>query len=231
MASDDESQYMKIVSFGDIHMTIGQMNKIAVELASADLIILSGDLTNFGGAAETEQVINAARCYCPQVLALPGNVDRPEVLDFLSSEQLSLHGQSRRLGQLGLFGCGGSNITPFHTPLEYTDEELGALLADAYVQVRDTPLQLMVCHTPPYATLLDRLTNGTPVGSPAVRQFIEQYQPQVCITGHIHESPGVDHVGHTKIVNAGPFASGGYIVVRYENGTLEAELRFTSAVS
>jgi uncharacterized protein len=222
---------MKIVSFGDVHMAIGQMSKIAVELASADLIILSGDLTNFGGAADAAQVITAARRYCPQVLALPGNVDRPDVLDFLQAEHVSLHRQSRRIRQLALFGCGGSNITPFCTPLEYTDGELGSMLADAYVGANDAPIQLMVCHTPPHATLLDRLTNGTPVGSPAVRQFIEQYQPQVCITGHIHESPGVDHIGRTKIVNAGPFASGGYIVARYEDGTFDAELRFTSSAS
>jgi len=32
---------MKIVSFGDVHMAIAQMGKIATELASADLVILS----------------------------------------------------------------------------------------------------------------------------------------------------------------------------------------------
>jgi uncharacterized protein len=219
---------MKIVSFGDVHMAIAQMNKIAVELASADLILLAGDLTNFGGRADAAKVVQAAQRYCPQVLAVPGNIDRPEVIDFLQDEHVHLHRTSRRVGELTIFGCGGSNITPFRTPLEYQDEELGAILADAYRGVAEAPVQLMVCHTPPYATTLDRLTNGTPVGSLAVRQFIEQHQPQVCITGHIHESPGVDHIGRTKILNAGLFAAGGYIVAWYNNGTLDAELRFTS---
>jgi len=219
---------MKIVSFGDVHMAITQMSKIAIELASADLIILSGDLTNFGGHTDAAKVVHAAKSYCPQVLALPGNVDQATVLDFLQTEQMSLHREHRRLGELAIFGCGGSNITPFHTPLEYEDNELGVILAEAYVGASAALLQLMVCHTPPYATKLDRLTNGTPVGSWAVRRFIEQHQPQVCITGHIHESPGVDHLGRTKILNAGLFAAGGYIVARYEDGTLEAELRFTS---
>ena len=98
----------------------------------------------------------------------------------------------------------------FSHATEYEDGELGVILADAYVGVADTPVQLMVCHTPPHVTKLDRLTNGVPVGSQAVRQFIEQYQPQVCITGHIHESPGVDRIGRTKILNAGPFAAGEY---------------------
>jgi Icc-related predicted phosphoesterase len=141
-------------------------------------------------------------------------------------EQIGLHGESRRLGVLGLFGCGGSNLTPFHTPLEYHDEDLGRLLAQAYTGAADAPLQLMVCHTPPHATKLDRLLDGRPVGSPAVRDFIVRHQPHVCLTGHIHESPGVDFLGRSKILNAGPFASGGYIVVRYEDNTLRAELKF-----
>lgn len=45
---------MKIVSFGDVHMAISPMAKIAVELATADLVILSGDLTNFGGRTEVQ---------------------------------------------------------------------------------------------------------------------------------------------------------------------------------
>jgi len=219
---------MKIVSFGDVHMAISQMQKIAVELATADLILLSGDLTNFGGRADAKKVVYAAKSYCPHVLALPGNVDKPDVLDFLQAEQISLHCASRQLSGLSIFGCGGSNITPFHTPLEFEDAELEAMLADAYAGVINAPVRLMVCHTPPHATKLDRLANGTPVGSRAVRQFIEQYQPQVCITGHIHESPGVDQIGRTKVFNAGHFGAGGYIVAWYKEGTLDAELRFTS---
>lgn len=217
---------MKIVSFGDVHMAIDQMRKIALELSTADLLILSGDLTNFGGVADTTEVLTAARNYCSEVLALPGNLDRPEVIGFLRAEQVALHGESRRIGQLGLFGCGGSNITPFHTPLEYQDTQLGEVLSQAVAAVADAPLQLMVCLTPPYATTLDRLTNSTPVGSPAVRRFIEDHQPHLCITGHIHESPGIDFIGRTKILNAGPLAAGGYIVVTYDNGTLKAELKF-----
>ena len=217
---------MKIVSFGDVHMAIGQMSKIALELSTADLLILSGDLTNFGGIADTTKVLTAARSYCSAVLALPGNLDHPEVIGFLRTENVALHGESRRVGQLGLFGCGGSNITPFRTPLEYQDEQLGEVLAQAYTGIADAPLQLMVCHTPPYRTKLDRLTNGTPVGSLSVRQFIEQHQPHLCITGHIHESPGIDFIGRTKILNAGPFAAGGYIVALCNNNGLDAELKF-----
>ncbi len=145
---------MKIVSFGDVHMAVSPMAKIAVELATADLVILSGDLTNFGGCADAQRVLAAVRSYCPAVLALPGNLDRPEVVHFLHNEEIDLHGTHRRFGKLEVFGCGGSNITPFHTPLEYHDEELGAFLAQAVPEVDQTSWQTFVRHTPPYRTQL-----------------------------------------------------------------------------
>ena len=216
---------MKIVSFGDIHMATAPMAAISAELASADVVLLSGDLTNFGGPRAVRQVIRVAQTYCPIVRALPGNLDQPETIAFLRAEQVSLHGEHQCYGEVVIYGCGGSNLTPFQTPLEYTDESLWQILHQAVADVPPAPCHIMVCHTPPYATRLDRLVDGRPVGSPAVRQFIAEKQPHLCITGHIHESPGVDTIGRTKILNAGPFAAGGYIVAHYEGGVLDAALR------
>jgi len=83
----------------------------------------------------------------------------------------------------------------------------------------------MVCHAPPFNTRLDRLMNGRPVGSPAVRAFIEVRRPDLAVVGHIHEGRGTERVGETLVLNAGPLRDGGYVVV--ENGAdgLTAELR------
>jgi uncharacterized protein len=42
-----------------------------------------------------------------------------------------------------------------------------------------------------------------PVGSRAVRQAIEEYQPLLSLHGHIHESPGSVRIGRTVAVNPG----------------------------
>ena len=117
---------MKIVSFGDIHMAISSMAKIAVELATADLAILSGDLTNFGGRTEAQQVLAAVRSYCPAVLALPGNLDRPEVVHFLHNEQMDLHGVHRRFENLEIFGCGGLEYHAFSYPVGVSRRRIGS---------------------------------------------------------------------------------------------------------
>jgi uncharacterized protein len=64
------------------------------------------------------------------------------------------------------------------------------------------------------------------VGSPSARRFIEEYRPDVCISGHIHESAGVDAIGPTTVLNAGPFKGGGYIVVESAGKGLDARLEF-----
>jgi Icc-related predicted phosphoesterase len=65
-----------------------------------------------------------------------------------------------------------------------------------------------VMHAPPWNTALDRLYNGRPIGSRAIRDFILEHQPVATFHGHIHESPrmsGAYHqwLGATLCVNPG----------------------------
>ncbi len=68
---------------------------------------------------------------------------------------------------------------------------------------------VLVAHAPPYATRLDRLpTVDHPIGSRAVREFIETRQPLISLHGHVHESPDttggyVERIGQTLCINPG----------------------------
>ncbi len=216
---------MRLVCFGDIHMAFQAIARLEPELSTADAAILVGDLTNFGDPPDAFRVIEAARALCPHVLAVTGNLDMPWVIDALRAEGISLHGEGRRLGDLGVFGCGGSNITPMDTPTEFDEDELRAVLERGHAAVADAPRRLMICHAPPFDTRLDRLVNGRPVGSPAVRAFIEARRPELAVVGHIHEGRGADRVGETLVLNAGALRDGGYVVVEDGAGGLTAELR------
>jgi uncharacterized protein len=217
---------MKIISFGDVHMATSNLARMSEILRDTDLIIVSGDLTNFGGVSDARKVLADVRRSCPQVLALPGNLDRPDVTSFLEAEGVGLHGRGVVVDGVGIFGCGGSNITPFKTPTELTEEEIYETLARGYAAVEGSRPLLMVCHTPPFQTKCDRIVGGKPVGSTAARRFIEEVKPDLCISGHIHESAATDAIGPTTVINAGPFKGGGYIVVRPHGLRLEAKLEF-----
>ena len=66
---------MRLVCFGDIHMALRAIGRLAPELSTADAAILVGDLTHFGDPADAFRVIAAVRTFCPQVLAVTGNLD------------------------------------------------------------------------------------------------------------------------------------------------------------
>jgi Icc-related predicted phosphoesterase len=215
---------VRLVCFGDIHMAFRAIERLGPVLREADCAILTGDLTHFGDPPDAFRVVNAVRQHCPNVLAVTGNLDMPWVIDAFRAEGISLHGEGRRLGSLGVFGCGGSNITPMDTPTELEEDALRAVLEQGHAAVADAPRRLMICHTPPYDTRLDRLMNGTPVGSPAVRAFIEAHAPDVAVVGHIHEGRGVDRVGTTLVLNAGALRDGGYVVVEDDGTALRASL-------
>jgi len=204
---------MKIAAFGDIHMK-AQAVEVLPPLDAFDLVIVTGDFTNFGGKKEAKEILEAVRKKNPNnILAIPGNMDHEAVLDLLKEEGINLHGTGVTIGEVGIFGCGGSNLTPFNTPMEFSDKDLWSILEKAYEKVKDAKLHLMVCHTPPKETGLDKISSGAFVGSEAVREFIERSQPALCLTGHIHEAKGEATLGKTKVINPGMVKDGGWVEV------------------
>ena len=84
---------------------------------------------------------------------------------------------------------------------------------------------LLVSHAPPANTRIDMIFNGRHVGSTAVRRIIENYQPDICVTGHIHEAKGCDSIGPTTIYNPGTLRSGGWVGIHLTNSTIRAILQ------
>lgn len=206
---------MKIAAFGDIHMNLEALHNIA--LNDFDLVIITGDLTNFGNKEDAQKVISVIKNKTDNILAVPGNLDHPSVLEFLEEEGISIHGKGTVINGIGIFGCGGSNLTPFNTPIEYSEEELEALLKAAYENVKDADVHILVSHTPPKDTGLDKISAGACVGSQVVREFIEEVQPDLCLTGHIHEAKGEINLGPTKVINPGMLQDGGWVEIQLQD--------------
>ena len=216
---------MKIISFGDIHEDTNNLIKIKSELETADLIVISGDLTNCHGKTETKKVLDVVKKYNKHLLAMYGNMDKQEVDGYLTKEGINLHGNGYVFGDVGIFGCGGSSPTPFHTPSEISEADIEQLLTNGYNKVKDARWKIMVCHTPPRDTTTDIVRSGMHVGSQMVRDFILKHKPHVCISGHIHESRARDKVGDTIVLNAGMFRDGWYTEIDIDKGGISAVLK------
>lgn len=201
---------MIIVSLTDIHGSSAGIERIADELAAADVVVLAGDLTNFGHKRDAERIIQAVARHARRVLAVPGNCDYPDVLATMDEHGISIHGSHTIIDGVGFVGVGGSLPAPGLTPFELSEDELKHLLDGAVEGLPDSTPMILVAHQPPIDTLSDRIYSGEHVGSNAVRSFIETHQPILCLTGHIHEAAGIASLGDTQIVNPGPFGRGGY---------------------
>jgi Icc-related predicted phosphoesterase len=214
---------MRIIAFGDIHMNPGAVETIP-DIDSADYIIVTGDLTNFGSNLDAEAMLNKLLAINSNILAVAGNLDQPDVAKYLEDIEISLHGKGLIVDGLGIVGLGGSNVTPFKTPYEFSEDDLSKLLAEGKSHIGETENHILVSHTPPFESNTDKLLNGAHVGSTAVRTYIEEQQPLLCLTGHIHESAGQDYIGRTHIINPGMLKDGGYIEVIFKGNKISASL-------
>ncbi len=216
---------MRIVFLTDLHATAPYVAPLVEREAGADLVLIGGDITNFAGASEARELVAPLRRGFDKVAAVHGNVDLSPVLDWLEVEGLSLHGAGRDLGGVWVSGCGGSNLTPLHSPTEFDEATLTELL-EAGAPPPGTELPwILVSHVPPWSTRCDQMFTGKHVGSEAVRAFIERRGPTLCLCGHIHEAVSTDRVGQTPVVNPGALTSRRYAVVHVEGDRLRTELR------
>ena len=121
-------------------------------------------------------------------------------------------------GGYELVSVGQSTPTPWDTPRELSEDELGAVIDDATSAVSDPARAVFNLHCPPRDTHLDQApelddelrprlgpacTITGSVGSRAVREAIEPREPLLGLHGHVHECPAVERLGRTLCVNAG----------------------------
>jgi uncharacterized protein len=189
---------MKLLVFSDIHGDYAALERhMATE---ADYYFAAGDLASWGRGLERCGEILARRA--GRVYVLPGNHEwDQQVAELARKFQLEdFHGRTMEVAGYHVAGLGYSNHTPFHTPGEYTEEELGERLAP-FAGLK--PL-ILICHCPPLATPLDRVREGVHAGSSAVADFIRLNQPEYFFSGHIHEAEGTQaRLGATFGISAG----------------------------
>ncbi|MEA3407615.1 MAG: metallophosphoesterase family protein [Chloroflexota bacterium] len=215
---------MRIIALADMHGNTRHLKTIAHDLHTADVVLLVGDLATFRYDAAVE-VIEAVRAYNDRLLAVPGNCDEPRLSAFLSDEGINLDGGMAIIDDVAFAGLGGSLPCPIKTPNEYTEAELEATLKRAIADLPLDMVHVLVSHQPPFDTVTDLANTREHVGSKAVRSTIVRLQPLACFTGHIHEGRGMDNIGHTKIVNPGPFWEGTYAYAEIDGQLETLEIR------
>ncbi len=187
---------LKILAAGDLHGD----SKIAESLAKkaerekVDLVILNGDIT---GLIETKNLIKPFTDRHEKVVFVPGNWDSPEAASFLSKFYgiNNLDQYYIRHKNIGIFGVGNPGT------LIPDEEDTFNRLKKNFEKVKNLEKKIMVTHMHAAGTKSE--LSGFP-GSKGIRKAIEKFQPDLFISGHIHELEGVEEkIGKTKVINVG----------------------------
>lgn len=217
---------MKILLITDIHGDTENLEKI-LSGESYDAVLCAGDLSDANEFENYEEklleILQTMDDHGEMVKAVPGNMDHEricvkELIDF----RMNIHKKIASFKQFDTVGFGGGK-TPFGTPFEPEGTEIKNALEQLYERM-SSDTRVGVIHQPPADTELD-IVEGDHVGSSEVRQLIEEKDFDLIVTGHIHESAGIDSIGNTKLINPGPVLEGRYGVAEVTDTGIELEMK------
>lgn len=178
-------------------------------------------LTNWVDLAEERLNGTGIKCF-----VTGGNDDEWEVLNVMKREDaksfFAVENEMVMVDDVhSMISVGISTPTPWHTPRETTEEELGKMIEEMAKKVPDMKKAIFNFHDPPVDSSLDtcpkldwtkdppeQIVEGGQVvlfgaGSRSVREAVEKYQPMLGLHGHIHESQSVAKLGRTTCINPG----------------------------
>jgi uncharacterized protein len=209
---------MKILCITDIHNHIEPFQRILNEARPIDMLLLGGDLTNFGTPGDVEKIVHIAQLSNSPVFAVAGNCDSAPVDQRLMELGVSVAGRGMIIKDVGIHGL--SAAPPWHKGMYgFTEVELAQHLQAGYDEIKNQNAQwhVVLTHVPPQGIKLDRTHFFQHVGSSALREFVDKTQPALVVCGHVHESRGVDTIGRTTVVNCGPAGSGYYAIAELDD--------------
>ncbi len=190
---------MKILAAGCLHNDIDLIEKLAQQAddENVDLVVLAGDLTF--GESSTDNILGPFVKRNKKVALIPGNHETVATADFLARKYgaTNLHGYSMRMGEVGLFGCGGANIGLF----QLAEDDILSYLEKAHRYIKDASKRIMVTHVHPAESKMEHFSEFVK-GSTGVTAAIEKLKPDLLLCSHVHEASGLEEtIGTTRVIN------------------------------
>lgn len=206
---------MKMLLVSDLHYTLKQYDWVQQVAGHFDLVVIAGDHLDISAVAALESQIVVISKYLQRIgaktrlLVSSGNHDLDarggdgeRVASWISGSSfpgITVDGQVLDLGDTRITVC------------PWWDGPLGRAAVDAQF-ARDAAARhacwIWIYHAPPDQSKTS-WGGQRHFGDADLRAWIEQYQPDFVLTGHIHQSPfksggsWADQIGNTWVFNAG----------------------------
>ncbi len=204
---------MIIVGLADIHGQGGMISAMGEELAGADVVLIAGDITDFGNEEAAGKIVSQIRKYNDQILAVSGNCDASGVSRYLTAEGINLNQECVVINSVAFVGIDASG--------ENGKDQVESFKAKGL----NGEQKVLLSHYPPMGTSLDVVNGGKHIGKAAILDFIERQEPELVLCGHVHEARGIDRMGRTTLVNPGPMMRGAYLYAEITDKLESVEIR------
>lgn len=211
---------MRILAISDIHGDTERVRKLSylIEKKDPEVIVIAGDLTRFGPKSAADKVIKELEKHGKRILAISGNGDTVEIEELLDQKKINLANKNVNVDSVDFIGFSG----PRAIPIGFNSVVMQYEPVDKRIKYSHFKKKVVVSHIPPLNTK-DKVFSGQNVGSEFLRDVINDTQPDLVITGHVHEDKGVYKVGKTVVVNTGALCEGYGAFIDLKN---EAEVEF-----
>ena len=205
--------------------TPDEVNELSSTPGKSDALftdIVLATINRWMDYADNKLAGTGIRCY-----VCPGNDDVFEVDAAIAASKTvrSVEGDVIELDEHHeMVSSGWTNPTPWDTHREESDDDLLARIEAVIAKAKNPSRSVFNLHAPPYGSGLDEAPELTDdmrpayagrslvsVGSRAVLQVIDKYQPLLGLHGHIHEGKGTRKYKKTLCINPGSM---------YEQGVL-----------
>jgi len=185
---------MRIYAVADLHGSQHRLNVVLkhIEAIQPDLVVICGDLTQFGPADQAKQFLDQIPV---DTFAVPGNIDPVDVGTAITqSKAENLDLRCLKHHHISFIGSGGD-----------LPDDLGSILIRVNSAAYPLPEVLdaqsvLVTHVPPHG-VQDTVFFGHHIGHKPLRELIEKVHPCLVLCGHVHEDPGFSRIGSTTVVN------------------------------
>jgi len=186
--------------------------------------VMRATVVDWLALAEQRLAKSGVECYIT-----PGNDDVMEIDEAFSTSRYVKNPEGQYLmvkGEYEMIASGYSNRTPWNSPREKDEEALLASIQGMAEKLANPHKAIFNFHCPPFDSGLDTApkidktfkpvtgitgVEMSAVGSTAVAQAIQEYQPLLGLHGHVHESRAAIKIGKTLCVNPGSEYSEGIL--------------------
>lgn len=189
---------LRILAASDIHdnkRSIEALAKKAIK-ENVDLVILAGDVHSYheGDPKILLPLLNTHK----KIFFIPGNCESNLEHERLKKYIRSLHKYYVTYNDVGIVGMGSPNWKLEHDLADFLE------IKSQFKKMKPKK-KILVSHLHASGTLAEGMGRFKGMkGDDVLHQVVKKFQPDILISGHIHEAEGVeDRIGNTRVFQVG----------------------------